>query len=52
MSGLAPTGPRLLVCGVNWLGDAVMTLPALQALREHHAGTELTVLTKIGRAHV
>ena len=50
MNGAAPTGPRLLVCGVNWLGDVVMSLPALQALREHHAGTELTVLTKPGLA--
>ena len=50
MNGSAPTGPRLLVCGVNWLGDVVMSLPALQALREHHAGTELTVLTKPGLA--
>lgn len=32
-----PTGdcrPRILVRGVNWLGDAVMTTPALQRLRE------------------
>lgn len=50
MNGAAPSGPRLLVCGVNWLGDVVMSLPALQALREHQVGTELTVLTKPGLA--
>jgi len=33
---------RILVRGVNWLGDAVMTTPALQRLREalQLAGTE------------
>lgn len=46
----APTGPRLLVCGVNWLGDVLMSLPALHALREHQSETELTVLTKPGLA--
>lgn len=50
MNGPAPTAPRLLVCSVNWLGDAIMSLPALQALREHQSGTELTVLTKPGLA--
>ena len=50
VNGPAPTGPRLLVCGVNWLGDVGMSLPALQALREHQSGTELTVLTKPGLA--
>jgi heptosyltransferase-2 len=35
----------LLVRGVNWLGDAVMTTPALQRLREHFAGARITMLT-------
>ena len=42
--------PRILVCGVNWLGDAVMSMPALQALRDHHAHADLTLLTKPGLA--
>ena len=42
--------PRILVCGVNWLGDAIMSMPALQALREHHAQAELIILTKPGLA--
>ena len=46
---LNPT-PRILVCGVNWLGDAVMSMPALQALRDHHAHADLTLLTKPGLA--
>ena len=42
--------PRILVCGVNWLGDAVMSMPALQALRDHHAHADLTILAKPGLA--
>lgn len=42
--------PRILVCSLNWLGDVLMSLPALQALRDHHAGLDLTVLTKPGLA--
>jgi len=33
---------RLLVRGVNWLGDAVMTTPALLQLREIFPGTHIT----------
>jgi heptosyltransferase-2 len=29
---------NILVRGVNWLGDAVMTTPALLRLREAHPG--------------
>ena len=36
---------RLLIRGVNWLGDAVMSMPALQRLRECLPSTHLTVLT-------
>jgi heptosyltransferase II len=36
---------RILVRGVNWLGDAVMTTPALQRLREALPGAHLTLLT-------
>lgn len=36
---------RILVRGVNWLGDAVMTLPALQRLREAHPHAHIAVLT-------
>ena len=36
---------RLLVRGVNWLGDAVMTTPALLRLREAMPDTHITLLT-------
>ena len=36
---------HLLIRGVNWLGDAVMTMPALQRLREAHPYTRFTLLT-------
>jgi heptosyltransferase-2 len=41
-----PRPPRhLLVRGVNWLGDAVMTTPALLRLREALPGTHIALLT-------
>ncbi len=36
---------HLLVRSVNWLGDAVMAMPALQRLREALPHTRITVLT-------
>ena len=36
---------RVLVRGVNWLGDAVMTTPALLRLREHFPEAHITLLT-------
>lgn len=36
---------RLLIRGVNWLGDAVMTTPALLRLREGFPGAHLSLLT-------
>jgi heptosyltransferase-2 len=42
-----PSAPprRLLVRGVNWLGDAVMTTPALLRLRERFPRAHLALLT-------
>jgi heptosyltransferase II len=37
---------RVLVRGVNWLGDAVMTTPALQRLRQALPGTHIALLTR------
>src|SRR5882672_10902159 len=36
---------RILVRGVNWLGDAIMTTPALQRLRQAFPETHITLLT-------
>jgi heptosyltransferase-2 len=38
-------GP-LLIVGANWIGDAIMSMPALQAWRRAHPGGRLVVLTK------
>jgi heptosyltransferase-2 len=38
-----PSVSRLVVRPPNWLGDAVMALPALAALRRHFAGADLTI---------
>ena len=35
---------RILVRAANWVGDAVMSLPALRALRSRHASAQLSVL--------
>jgi len=37
--------PRILVRGTNWLGDAVMTTPALLRLREKFPDAHITLLT-------
>ena len=36
---------RILIRGVNWLGDAIMTLPAIQRLREAYPKAAFTLLT-------
>jgi heptosyltransferase II len=36
---------RILVRGTNWLGDAVMTTPALMRLREKFPGSHIAILT-------
>ena len=41
----APPPHRILVRGVNWLGDAVMTTPALLRLREAQPQAHLALLT-------
>jgi heptosyltransferase II len=40
-----PQPQRILVRGVNWLGDAVMTSPALLRLREKFPNAHITILT-------
>ena len=43
MTGSSPS--RILVRGVNWLGDAVITMPALQRLREALPQAHISLLT-------
>lgn len=38
--------PRVLVVGVNWLGDALMSMPALQAFRAAHPDWAIDLLVK------
>ena len=40
-----PPTPRILVRGTNWLGDAVMTTPALLRLREKFPDAHIALLT-------
>src|SRR5258708_10200024 len=44
-TALAIQPRRILVRGVNWLGDAVMTTPALLRLREHFPDALIALLT-------
>ena len=37
---------KLLVRGTNWLGDAVMSIPALREVRRAHTGWEITILAR------
>lgn len=38
--------PKILIVGVNWLGDACMTMPALQRFRQHCPDAHLAMLVK------
>jgi heptosyltransferase-2 len=40
-----PKSEKILVRGTNWLGDAVMTTPALLRLREKFSDAHITLLT-------
>lgn len=45
--GLTPPLPelrRILVRATNWIGDAVMSLPALRAIRTRYPNAEITIL--------
>jgi heptosyltransferase-2 len=37
---------RILVRATNWVGDAVMSVPALQALREHQPQARISILAR------
>lgn len=42
----------VLICGVNWVGDSVMTMPALQAYRRAHPTVYITLLVKPQLQHL
>lgn len=46
-SVVTPSPVRILVRGVNWLGDAVMTTPALRRLREKFPSAHITLLSPV-----
>ena len=37
---------RILIVGLNWIGDAIMSMPALQACRKENPKAEITLLVK------
>ena len=37
---------KILVRATNWVGDAVMSLPALRAIRERFPGAQIAVLAR------
>jgi heptosyltransferase-2 len=39
---------NILICGVNWLGDSIMSMPAVQLFRKNRPAARLTVLAKAG----
>ena len=44
--GAGETMQRLLIGGTNWLGDSVMSMPALQRLKQQAPDTHVTLLIK------
>ncbi|MFA7424394.1 MAG: lipopolysaccharide heptosyltransferase II [Desulfosarcinaceae bacterium] len=48
MKPMIPTGRirRLLVRSTNWIGDAVMTTPAIRSIRRNFPGARVTLLAK------
>lgn len=37
---------EILICGVNWIGDSIMTMPALQTFKKQHVAARVTLLIK------
>jgi heptosyltransferase II len=37
---------KILIRGPNWVGDAVLAIPAMKAVREHFSGAEITLLVR------
>ena len=39
-------GENILICGVNWIGDSIISMPAIQAFRSTHPSATITMLVK------
>jgi heptosyltransferase-2 len=50
MTGTTPPIERLVIRAPNWLGDAVLALPAMAAVRAHLPDSEITVAAPAGIA--
>src|SRR5450755_1637036 len=37
---------KILIRATNWVGDAIMAIPALRAIREHFPGAHLVILAR------
>ena len=37
---------KILICGPNWLGDCVMSMPAIRRFKRRNSGVRLEVMTK------
>jgi len=37
---------KILIRGANWIGDAVMSMPAVKALRKAHPESEISLLVR------
>ena len=48
----AGSGEQVLIIGLNWLGDSVMAMPAIQAFAKAFPGKRLTMLVKPGLAEL
>ena len=43
---------KILIRAPNWVGDAILAIPACQALRQSHGGDEITILARPAVADV
>jgi heptosyltransferase-2 len=37
---------NILICGTNWLGDSIMSMPAIQLLKQRQPSSKITMLVK------
>lgn len=39
---------KILICGANWLGDGIMSMPAVRNFKQKNPGSEISMLVKPG----